>query len=55
MPAGNWTIYPMWVRANHINVYYNNEWSDVPIYVYHNGEWQPAMINTYINDEWQQP
>lgn len=55
MPAGNWTIYPMWVRANHINVYYNNEWSDVPIYVYHNGEWQPAMINTYIDNEWQQP
>ena len=55
MPAGNWTISPMWVRANHIKVRHNNEWHDVPIYVYYNSEWQPAMIKTKINDDWEQP
>lgn len=53
-PAGNLTLKAYWVRANHINVFYNNTWNDVPINIYHNGEWQPSIIQTYYNGAWKE-
>ena len=54
MPAGGWTLKAYWMRANHINVFHNGVWEDVPINIYHNGEWQPSVIQTYHNGTWEE-
>ena len=54
MPAENYTLKAYWERSNHINVFHNGTWNDVPINIYHNGEWQPSVIQTYHNGTWEE-